>query len=409
MYLLTPLILLRLWFKGRRLPAYRQRIRERFGLGLKDLRPVDIWIHAVSLGEVIAATPLIDALLHEKRAVLVTTMTPTGSERVKTRFGDQVSHCYIPYDLPHILTRFFRKIQPKAGIIMETELWPNLIHHAFLAKIPLFLANARLSERSLKGYKKAKHFFKPILNQFTGILAQGESDAEHFIELGARKSLVRVMGNMKFDMELSLVDSGPFKELKHKWGKERTVLIAASTHEDEESQILKQLKTLQAAIPDVLLILVPRHPERFKAIFQLCVQSGFNIGLRSNIQSISSANDIIVVDSVGELIGFYLVSDYAFVGGSLVPNGGHNVLEPIAVKIPVLSGPYVHNFKAICKALNEVQAIQFVKNAIELVEVVVRLHHNDELKKNMVERATLTLESNKGAVERHRQEIEVVL
>lgn len=409
MYLLTPYLLIRLWLKGRRLPAYRHRILERFCLGQRSFQAVDVWVHAVSLGEVIAATPLIDALLDKKNSILVTTMTPTGSERVKTRFGDKVSHCYIPYDLPCVLKRFFKLFQPKVGIIMETELWPNLIHQAHSAKIPLFLANARLSQRSLKGYMKVRGLFKPVLNQFTVIMAQGEQDAHHFITLGARKELVQVVGNMKFDLQINALDSKPFIEVKNRWGSHRTVVIAASTHDDEESQLLMRLKKLQKAIPDVVLIIAPRHPERFKSVYQLCVQHGFHTGFRSDLNSLSPENEVVVIDSLGELLGFYLISDYAFVGGSLVPVGGHNVLEPIATKIPVLSGNQVHNFKTICDELKEAQAIQLVENADQLMDALISLYNNKELRDQMVKNATAVLENNRGAVDKHIRRIEMAI
>ena len=236
MYLLTPYLLFRLWWKGRRLPAYRKRILERFSLGKRENRTVDIWVHAVSLGEVIAATPLIDAFLDKQWSVLITTMTPTGSERVQARFGNKVTHRYVPYDLPGVLKRFFRQEKPRVGVIMETELWPNLIYQAHAAQVPLLLANARLSERSLKGYMKLKFLFKPVLNQFSAILAQSEDDAKRFIALGANEDIVQVLGNIKFDLQTHTLDGAKFKELKNHWGTDRVAVIAASTHEDEESQ-----------------------------------------------------------------------------------------------------------------------------------------------------------------------------
>lgn len=406
MYLLTPYLFLRLWWKGQKLPAYRKRIPERFCIGTKASDSVDVWVHAVSLGEVIAAIPLIDALLEQHWSVLITTMTPTGSERVQTRFGTKVSHRYIPYDLPCILRRFFKEVQPRVGVIMETELWPNLIHQAHTAKVPLFLANARLSERSLKGYLKLKCLFKPVLNQFTAILAQSEDDAKRFVALGAHPDLVHVPGNMKFDLQTHTVDRAKFNDLKIRWGSERIAVIAASTHDDEESRILAQLKRLQAAIPGLVLLIAPRHPERFQSVYQLCVQAGFNTGLRSKPETLSGDNEIVVLDSLGELLGMFQISDYAFVGGSLVPVGGHNVLEPIAMHVPVLSGNQVHNFKTICRDLSEAHAIQIVSEADELIDAIIKLHADPVLKNQMVNNATAVLEQNKGAVAKHLDYIE---
>lgn len=409
MYLLTPYLLLRLWWKGRRLPAYRKRILERFCLDKKENSGFDVWVHAVSLGEVIAATPLIDAMLDKNWSVLVTTMTPTGSERVQVRFGSKVAHRYVPYDLPDVLKRFFKRQKPRVGVIMETELWPNLIYQAHAAKVPLLLANARLSERSLKGYMKFKFLFKPVLNQFTGILAQSEDDAKRFIALGAKENLVHVLGNMKFDLQTHTVDSGKFNALKEHWGADRIAVIAASTHEDEESQILAHLRKLQKAIPEVVLLIAPRHPERFQTVYQLCVQAGFNTGLRSTVDTLSRDNEVVVLDSLGELLGLFLISDFAFVGGSFVPVGGHNVLEPIAMNVPVFSGKQVHNFKTICRDLEAAQAIRLVSQADELIDAIIELHTNQELQKRMVTNATAVLENNKGSLEKHLHQIDGVL
>ncbi|MCL9685083.1 lipid IV(A) 3-deoxy-D-manno-octulosonic acid transferase [Legionella maioricensis] len=409
MYLLTPYLLFRLWWKGRRLPAYRKRIMERFCLGKEENKTFDVWVHAVSLGEVIAATPLIDAMLDKHWSVLITTMTPTGSERVQARFGNKVSHRYVPYDLPGVLKRFFKQQKPKIGVIMETELWPNLIYQAHAAHVPLLLANARLSERSLNGYLKAKFLFKPVLNQFSAILAQSEDDAKRFIALGAREELVHVLGNIKFDLQTHTVDSAKFKELKEHWGADRIAVIAASTHENEESQILSHLKRLQKAIPQVVLLIAPRHPERFQTVYQLCTQAGFNTGLRSALNTLSPENEVVVLDSLGELLGLFQISDFAFVGGSLVPVGGHNVLEPIAMNVPVLSGNQVHNFKTICRDLEEAQAIKLVSQADELIDAIIKLHTDQELQNRMVKNATTVLESNKGALVKHLAKIEEAL
>ncbi|KTD40931.1 lipid IV(A) 3-deoxy-D-manno-octulosonic acid transferase [Legionella parisiensis] len=409
MYLLTPFLLIRLWWKGKSLPAYRERISERFFLGKHEYKPFDVWIHAVSLGEVIAAIPLIDAMLEKNWSLLVTTITPTGSERVQARFGNKVAHQYLPYDLSGILKRFFKQIRPRVGIIMETELWPNLIYQARAAKVPLLLANARISDDSLNGYKKIKFLIKPILNQFSAILAQGDEDARRYITLGARKEIVHVLGNMKFDLQTNTIDSKGFSDLKNRWGTERVTVIAASTHENEEAQILSHLKRLQQAIPDVVLLIAPRHPERFQAVYQLCMQSGFKTGLRSNLNTLNPENEIVVLDSLGELLGLYQISDYAFVGGSLVPVGGHNVLEPIAMNVPVLSGSLVHNFKAICNDLEAARGILLVHQANELIDGIIKLHSDSKFRQQMIQNAAAVFEKNKGSVTRHLQQIEGVI
>jgi len=405
MYLLAPFIVLRLWWKGRKLPSYRQRIAERFYLGKRVNAKVDVWIHAVSLGEVIAAIPLINAMLSKSWSVLVTTMTPTGSERVSTYFGDKVHHQYVPYDLPGVLKRFFRQINPKVGVIMETELWPNLLFQAHKAKVPLILANARLSESSFRGYLRLRFLFQPMLNLFNAILAQSDDDARRFIALGVKVDLVKALGNMKFDVQTNQISSVPFRQLKDLWGSDRLVVIAASTHHDEEALILQHLKRLQASIPQALLLIAPRHPERFPTVIKLCKESGFNTGVRSNPTSISKENEVIVLDSLGELLGFYGVSDYAFVGGSLVPVGGHNVLEAIAMGIPVISGKLVNNFKTIMKDLADAQAIQMIEQAKELVDVVIRLEDDVAARNQMVANASAVLEKNRGSVAKHLEVI----
>jgi 3-deoxy-D-manno-octulosonic-acid transferase len=401
MTLLTPYLLFRLWWKSRKAPAYIERIAERFSWDTAEECAFDVWVHAVSLGEVIAATPLIEAMLKKNWSVLVTTMTPTGAGQVYNRFGDKVTHRYIPYDLYGAVHRFFQKIKPKVGIIMETELWPNLIAEATAAHIPLFLANARLSEHSFRGYSHFKFLFKPLLNQFSAILAQSTEDAFRFISLGVSADKVHSLGNMKFDVDIQDVGKHRVNELKQLWGPERVAVILASTHDDEESRILKQFHKMQAAIPGVILLIAPRHPERFQEVYRLAVQQGFNTGLRSNLDSLNSNTEVVILDSLGELLALYHISDYAFVGGSLVSVGGHNVLEPIAMGVPVFSGVYVHHFKAICRDLEEASAMVLVEDADRLIQAMIELHQEPELKQFMVGRATKVLQENKGSVLKH--------
>ncbi len=401
LYLLIPFVLLRLYWKGRRLPAYRQRIHERFSLGHTAVTEVDVWLHAVSMGEVVAATPLIDALLAKQLRVLVTTMTPTGSQQVLTRFGQRVAHQYVPYDLPWALRRFFKKINARVGIIMETELWPNLINQATKADIPLLLINARISDKAFESYQKARFFFKPVLAQFKAIYAQSEGDAKRFIALGAPVARVHAVGNMKFDLHVHVSNKGCFDRLKVTWGKQRPVLILASTHDDEENQLLSVLIKLKAAIPDIVLLIAPRHPERFKAVYELIQQHGVKTGLRSQPETISTRTDVVVLDSMGELLGFYQVSDYAFVGGSLVPVGGHNVLEPIAMQVPVFCGPYMHNSKSICADLCAAGAIQMVDHVDALITAIIAMHKDPVQRACQIANATAVLEANRGSVARY--------
>lgn len=409
MYLLTPYLLLRLWWKGRRLPAYRERVSERFCWDKKEKESFDAWIHTVSLGEVIAAIPLIDELLKKNRRLLVTTMTPTGAERVKNRFGEQVVHRYIPYDLPSALHRFFQRNKAKIGVILETELWPNLVAKATAFKIPLLLVNGRLSERSCHGYKKIKWLIEPVLKQFRAILTQTPDDAARFERLGADKKQVHVFGNVKFDLQTQNIPSDLFSELKKKWGETRPVFMVASTHEDEEKQILSALNSLKSAIPDVILLIAPRHPERFQKVFHLAQQLGFNTGLRTEAEQLNENLDVVILDSMGELLGFYQISDYAFVGGSFVPIGGHNVLEPIAMGVPVLTGKHMHNFKAISDALTQAKGMETVDNAEDLMQKIKQLHQDAGRRRQLIHNATAVFKENQGAVARYVNEIESIL
>lgn len=409
LYLLTPYLFLRLWWKGREISAYRERIRERFALNKTPPEHVDVWVHAVSLGEVIAITPLIDVLLEKQWKIVMTTMTPTGAQRVQQRFGEKVIHQYVPYDLPWVVRRFYKQIKPKVAVFVETELWPNLGYYAQQYKVPLFLVNARLSERSYQGYKRVKFLFKPLLQRFDAILAQSDDDAKRFAALGAEPATLNVFGNMKFDLQTQNINREMFNELKTKWGKERLVLIIASTHENEEELILSRLKVLQSKIPNIVLLIAPRHPERFQKVYQQCLAMGFNTGLRSNSQTLMTNNDVVVLDSLGELLGFYQISDYAFVGGSFVPVGGHNVLEPIAMNVPVFSGPHMHNFKTICRDLIEAQAIEIVANADELIERIINLHSDSESRTRLTHNAKQVLNANKGSVSRYAEKIDATL
>jgi 3-deoxy-D-manno-octulosonic-acid transferase len=362
---------------------------------------VDIWLHAVSLGEVVAATPLIERFLEKQLRVLVTTMTPTGSEQVARCFGTRVFHQYIPYDFPFALRRFFRAIQARAGIIMETELWPNLIMEATKAKVPLFLANARISNRAFKQYERIRFILRPLFNQFTYIMAQSPLDKARYIALGASDDKVIMLGNMKFDLYLSTPHAALAQSFKQSWGASRPVVILASTHEGEESQLLSVLKLLQQSVPQVILLIAPRHPERFQVVYQLCEQRGVKVGLRSQPQSIDMQSEVVVLDSLGELLSFYSVSDYAFVGGSMVAVGGHNVLEPIALKVPVLCGPHMQNSQSIVDELLNARALVRVKDAAAWVEAVAALHNDNARCLNQINQATAILVTNQGAVTRH--------
>lgn len=403
-----PVITGRLFWRARKAPAYKQRIAERFAFKLKKLKPHGIWIHAVSVGESIAAAPMINALLdeHPDLPITITCMTPTGSERIKSLFGDRVQHCYMPYDAPCIAKRFLKKLQPKVAIIMETELWPNHIYYCHQMNIPVVLANARLSERSAKGYAKFHKVTRPMFASINWIAVQTQLEADRFIELGAIPENVAVIGSIKFDIniESELIKSAD--ELRKKWqSTSRPTWIAASTHAGEDEIVLEAHRQLLAQHPDGLLILVPRHPERFKEVFELTAKH-FNTIKRSEQTLVTNQTQVLVGDTMGELLFLYALADIAFVGGSLVDNGGHNVLEPVALHKPVICGPHLYNFQEITNQLKEAHALAIVNNSQELFLQLKRLFDNDVLIEQMVQGGNQIMQHNQGALERLVQGID---
>ena len=396
--LLLPLIIARLYWKARRLPQYRARILERFFLQKIKPTPVDIWLHAVSLGEVIAATPLIEALLQQKRTLLVTTMTPTGSMQVQKKFGARVMHQYLPYDLPWIYRRFFAAIRPRTGIIMETELWPNLMYQAQLSNVPIILINARISNASFKKYMYARFFFCKVLSMFQVILTQSARDTQRFLALGA--SEVHNIGNLKFDVTPCAGDNSGILEIRARCGVQRAVIVAASTHAPEEQMLLVVLPRLQAILPAVLFIIAPRHPERFADVRILSQNMGFITGLRSELEQLNHETEVVIMDSLGELMSVYRASDYAFVGGSLIAIGGHNVLEPIAMQVPVCCGEFMHNSAEICDELTQANGLQQIKTADEFVDFVSMMVRHNDRRLIQIAAASKILKLHQGAVGR---------
>ena len=401
--LAVPLILLRLIWRGTKASAYFKRWNERFAITLPQLEKSKslIWVHAVSMGEVEACRPLVAAIQSSfpGHQILITTMTPTGSARVKDLYADDVLHCYLPYDLPILMRRFIDAIQPAFAVIMETELWPNLIYHCHKKSIPLVLANARMSERSLKGYQRIPNLTRDILQSFTLIAAQAQQDKERFIALGANREKVHAVGNLKFEVNLSASIVEQAEAIRSMWGN-RPVFIAASTHEGEDEVILNASRQIRAQVPDLLLIIVPRHPERFDKVAALCQRSGFKILRRSENGLCRSDIQILVIDSMGELPIFYACSDVAFVGGSLVPTGGHNILEPAALARPVIVGPHVFNFAEITQQFIDAYAVIQVDNAESLATTVTDLLKNPPKRTSMGEAGQQLIKQSQGASQR---------
>ncbi|HEX8592272.1 MAG TPA: lipid IV(A) 3-deoxy-D-manno-octulosonic acid transferase [Pseudomonas sp.] len=400
-----PLVALRLWLRARKAPAYRQRIGERFALGLPAMQPGGIWVHAVSVGESIAAAPMIRALLtrNPQLPITVTCMTPTGSERIKALFANEprIQHCYLPYDLPWAAARFLDHVRPVLGIIMETELWPNHINQCAQRAIPVVLANARLSERSARGYGKFAKLTRPMLAQMSWIAVQTEVEAQRFRDLGARPECVAVTGSIKFDLSIDpqlLMDAA---QLRAQWqATQRPVWIAASTHAGEDESVLSAHRQLLASHPDALLILVPRHPERFDSVHDLCVQQGLATVRRSSKQPVSPHTSVLLGDTMGELLFLYALADIAFVGGSLVPTGGHNLLEPAALGKPVLSGPHLFNFLEIAAMLRNAHALTEISDAASLSGAVQRLLDQPQQASSMADAGLQVMKANQGALQR---------
>ncbi|WP_425493827.1 lipid IV(A) 3-deoxy-D-manno-octulosonic acid transferase [Dyella silvatica] len=402
MYLVTPFIMLRLLARGVRYRDYHRRWRERFGFPSAPAVSGSLWVHAVSVGEVNAAEPLIKALRdsYPNAPLVVTTVTPTGSERVRQLFGDSVVHVYLPYDLPFAVSRFLQRVRPRLAIIVETEIWPNLYFACRRRGIPLMIVNARLSERSLRGYKPMGGLVRSALSCVCLIAAQSRTDAARYHLLGADPSTILVSGNMKFDMPVAdgAVPAG--EELRQQWGRLRPVWIAGSTHEGEEMPVLEAHLEVLKRLPDALLLIAPRHPERFKMVEHSARSLGFSVATRSADRVPSESHQVFVIDAMGELMPFYAAADLAFVGGSLIPIGGHNVLEPAALSTPVLVGPHTFNFEEITLTLIREGGGARVKGKEDLGKEVLRLLLDTARRERMGASARVVFDSERGAVRR---------
>lgn len=403
-----PLVAGRLAWRAWQAPAYAKRIGERFAFGLPTLKPGGIWLHAVSVGESIAAAPLVRELLvrYPDLPITITCMTPTGSERIQAMFGGgeyagRVQHCYLPYDLPWAAARFLRKVQPKLAVIMETELWPNHIHQCGKRGIPVALANARLSARSARGYARLKGVTAPMLAELDLIAVQTSTEAERFRSLGARPECVEVTGSIKFDLQIDPQLLSRAAALREQWqAQARPIWIAASTHAGEDEIILAAHRELLKQWPEALLILVPRHPERFASVFELCQRQGFSTRRRSRGEVVAAGDQLLLGDTMGELLFLYALADTAFVGGSLVANGGHNLLEPAALGKPVLSGPHLFNFLDIAAQLRDAGALGEVADVQGLAQRVAQLWREPGEAQVMREAGLRVMQANQGALVR---------
>lgn len=404
MTVLIPVVLAHLWLRGAKLPAYRQRWSERFGrFSFTPKKKTIIWLHTVSVGELIAAKAVIIWLLQRgDTQVVVTTTTPTGSEQVVKLFGDSVFHVYAPYDLPFCVVPFLKKIQPSLAIFMETELWPNTIHYCHKMNVPTLLANGRLSKKSANGYRRVSLLIGPMLKKIDRAAVQHATDAERFAKLGLPPDRIEVTGSIKFDISLPAEIQERAGQFRKTLGPEgsRKILIAASTHKGEDELILSAWKKIQSAYANALLILVPRHPDRFNDVYRLCIQRGFNTSRRSKGDEISVKTNILLADTLGELLMLYGCADIAFVGGTLIENGGHNFLEPAAWSVPVVSGPSTFNFAEIARLLIKNNGMVIVDSADALAEQIIFLFEDQLRLTSMGSAARGVVEANRGALEK---------
>lgn len=400
--LLLPLIVLRLLLRSRRAPAYRQRLGERLGFFSlpDDTRPL-LWVHAVSLGETLAARPLIEGMLDAlpQYRLLVTTTTPTGSAQVRQLFGDRVLHVYAPWDTPGAVRRFLRRSRPVLLVLMETELWPNMLHYCRRAGCRVLLANARLSERSAAGYARLPKTTRAMLAAIDWLAAQGAADAERFARLGMDPARMAVSGSIKFDVQLSDELRSQAAALQRAWALEqRLVLVFASTHAGEDEIALQAFARLREVCSNALLLLVPRHPERFGSVHALCERSGWRVQQRSGGKAVDANTDVLLVDTLGELLLLYGIADIAVIGGSFVDNGGHNPLEASAWGVPVLCGPSMFNFSEVAARLQATDAMQRVENPEALALALRRLGKDVEERQRRGAAALEVMAANRGAL-----------
>ncbi|ELI1812560.1 lipid IV(A) 3-deoxy-D-manno-octulosonic acid transferase [Vibrio fluvialis] len=404
----SPLLLYSLYKKKVGKPVFGARWKEHWGMTPKVSSQNPIWIHAVSVGESIAAIPVIKAMKQAQpdQAIVVTTTTTTGAEQI-AKLGDLVEHRYMPLDFAWCVRRFLQAVKPSRLLIVETELWPNTLHTVHKHHIPITVINARLSERSCLRYQKFSALFNLIRPYVDRILCQYESDAGRFVRLGFQPEQVQVTGSIKFDIEIAPTVLEQGKQLRAELGVARPVWIAASTHDGEDAILLDAHQALLKQFPNALLILVPRHPERFNAVFDLCIQHGFTTHRRTSSASIAPGTQIYLGDTMGELLALISAADICFMGGSLIGEkvGGHNLLEPAALGKPLLNGPSYYNFSEIMQLLQSAGAVEICMNAQEITMYLLTLFSSPDKLSQIGKRALLVLKDNKGAVKKTLSDI----
>ena len=398
-----PFVFLRLLKNSRKTPAYRQHWQERLGFVTPSTKP-SIWIHSVSVGETLSAIPLMTQLIEHYPTlnIHITTTTPTGREQVINHLGNQVTYSYVPYDIPNLIKRFIKRLNVVLCIVMETEVWPNMLTVCRQKHIPILLANARLSEKSYENYARFRSIAYDIFNLFNLIAAQNKLDADHYIALGVPEKNICITGSIKFERAVPADIQVTANQLRHEWNLiNRPVIVAASTREGEEPFILEAFATVKKTHPNAFLLLIPRHPKRVSQVAQLCQKYNFSVCYRSQQANNTITHDILIGDTIGELLLFYALADITYVGGSLVNTGGHNILEPAALRKPIITGPYLRNFKAISETLVNANAQLIVQNAEELAHTWNRLIDNPADREALGNNALAVYESNQGATARH--------
>jgi 3-deoxy-D-manno-octulosonic-acid transferase len=403
LHLAFPVALYHLAWRGMRQREYLQRWTERYAWleGKLDLHDT-IWVHAVSVGEVLAARPLIEGLLaaHPGRSLLVTTITPTGSERVRALWGDRVHHVYLPYDLRRMVRRFLDRARPALAVIVETEIWLNLYVECGRRGIPLVMVNARLSERSLRGYLPVLPLARLAMSAVTRVAAQSNADAARLASIGADPARVVVTGNLKYDLALPEGVAGQAARWREAWGAGRPVWIAASTHPPEEDAVLEMHARVLERHPDALLLWAPRHPERFAPVAESCAALGLRTALRRADTLPGPDTQVFVIDTLGELLRFFAAADVAFVGGSLCDIGGHNVLEPAALGVPSVVGPETFNFAEVTRRLRDAGALLQAPDAVAVGDRVLSLLDDAQARHRMGEAGRRQVSELSGAVGR---------
>ena len=410
-YAFLPLILLRQRWRARTEPSYGERWHERFAHSIIPLNyQQSIWLHAVSVGEYIASKPLLLALQkrYPSQSIVITTTTPAASARVRADFGGTIFHVYLPYDLPDCMARFLKRLQPKLLIVMETELWPNLFCECEKQRVPIVIANARLSVSSWSKYRFIESVLARMWPAVKVLAAQSEVDAKRFVDLGMPEAHVRVAGNLKFNQSVPEKAKEKGIALRQFWGADRLVWIAASTHEGEEKGVLAAHQKVMTVYPDALLVLVPRHPDRFSKVIQFVQEKGYTVQTRSGGKP-NKACQVFIGDTMGEMMLFYAASDVAFVAGSLMPIGGHNPLEPIALGVPTLMGKYVFKMQAMASLLTAEKLLRLVSNSDELAQHIMALFSDPSRREAIAQAGLRLLADNQDALTHHLDAIKNVL